>query len=687
VIVRQTDLNVNFNEAFLSCRTAGNQGWTWSQGFAYGIPPNRGMRLSMTHQGVAQYTSSVNITGVDNEYASFGFTDVVSSTVRLFAKGAFIDSLAVGAMTSPGSQAVDVGGAGPGASSQYFNGNLVLALLWDNRALTDAEHAELARNPWQLFEPQPYQFFKIPTKQWLSLPRVRTRQPQTYPRLNPRFSAGLTLAFLGTERRPVNRVTGRFGDLRSVESEYSNGVGPLGKTINTYTGSGRGVQFPVRSEKVSSCTLIIGISVTDVWNVFVGFEADNNTYIGGNGSGQFNIRQGGTDLVGGTVAANTFNIIAVSFNGTAVRAYKNGAFQLSGTGGSTAFSSMWNFGGNAGGGGSSNPKIAFAYVWDRPLSDAELISLSLNPWQLFLDDTARLQIAAEGGAPPPPPPAGGTEYTVSVSDGIYMLDPDSRDRHSNITERLLLAALRSIDYSKLVPRDAFMFADNRTREQVKQITEGLLVADVRYFDLLLARIDMLMLGDSSLQQLLGAGGLYERSALDGLVMNDARYFDVLIGRLSMLLLYDTGATQVTVPGQVLNEVAASDGLLLDDRRLSNLALAIVSRMLLADTPYVGAEKAREALDKLLLVAMPRALSIELNRTDVALLNDYITQARSLLWAENLVFTESQATALIGTLVAYLVYARLRGTEFLGIRLAFQDYLGRRIGSTKWRLDL
>jgi len=26
-------------------------------------------------------------------------------------------------------------------------------------------------------------------------------------------------------------------------------------------------------------------------------------------------------------------------------------------------------------------------------------------------------------------------------------------------------------------------------------------------------------------------------------------------------------------------------------------------------------------------------------------------------------------------------------EFMGIRLAFKDYLGRRIGSTKWRMDL
>jgi len=200
--------------------------------------------------------------------------------------------------------------------------------------------------------------------------------------------------------------------LRGVATNYTNGIGPLGRTINTYTGSGQGVQFAVKSETVSSCTVLIGISVTDVWNVFVGFEADNNTYIGGNGSGQFNIRQGGTDLTGGSVAANTFNIIAVSFNGTAVRAYKNGVFQLSGTGGSTAFSSTWNFGGNAGGGGSSNPKIAFAYVWDRPLPDSELLELSKNPYLLFAPIPRRTFFDASGtpGA-----------YTLTADAGSYTL--------------------------------------------------------------------------------------------------------------------------------------------------------------------------------------------------------------------------------------------------------------------------
>jgi hypothetical protein len=45
----------------------------------------------------------------------------------------------------------------------FFNGQIVLAYVWDNRALTDAEHAELARNPWQLFAPLPRRIFVGPS--------------------------------------------------------------------------------------------------------------------------------------------------------------------------------------------------------------------------------------------------------------------------------------------------------------------------------------------------------------------------------------------------------------------------------------------------------------------------------------------------------------------------------------------
>ena len=287
-------------------------------------------------------------------------------------------------------------------------------------------------------------------------------------------------------------------------------------------------------------------------------------------------------------------------------------------------------------------------------------------------------------------PAGGQTFTVSITDGIMMLDPSASDQQHTLSEAMLLDPLRTSDLHRVLLDPMFLYDEisERRINRFVAAADQLLMSDARYFDLLLARIDMLMMGDTSAQDLLGAGGqTFTRAALDGLLMEDGRFFDFLIARLSSLFLYDTVATQTTIPGQVINTVALTDGLLLDDRRLSDLALALVSRMLLADTAYVGAEKAREALDGLLMYALPRALTLELTRADTALLNDYVTQARSILWAEGLLFSESQATALIGTLIAYLVYARLRGVEFMGIRLAFKDYLGRRIGSTKWRMDL
>lgn len=235
-----------------------------------------------------------------------------------------------------------------------------------------------------------------------------TRQPQTYPPIAEKWRRGLCLAFLGTEQRPIDRTVYRVATLRSVASSYTQGCNRLGRTINTSTGSGFGAQFNTRTETVSSCSLIIGLEVSDTWNVYLGFEADNNTYIGGNGSGQINVRQGGTDVAGGSISANTPTIIGVSFSGTTMRVFKNGVFQFSGTGGSTAFSSTWNFGGNAGGGGTSSPKIAFAYVWDRPLSDYDQIDLGRNPWQVFAPSPRRIFLEAVAG--------GGGDQTISLSD-------------------------------------------------------------------------------------------------------------------------------------------------------------------------------------------------------------------------------------------------------------------------------
>lgn len=46
-------------------------------------------------------------------------------------------------------------GVNPGGTAAFLNGSLALVAIW-GRALSDQEHAALARNPWQLFAPRRY---------------------------------------------------------------------------------------------------------------------------------------------------------------------------------------------------------------------------------------------------------------------------------------------------------------------------------------------------------------------------------------------------------------------------------------------------------------------------------------------------------------------------------------------------
>lgn len=142
------------NENFISCRTAGNAGASWSLANAAGTAPNRTFRQHFVIQGVAAYDSTVNQSGFDGLWGTLGFTANSNGTVRFYANGLFVDAVSVGAFTDPGAQDALVGAAGPdGSAGQFFDGWMAANYCWVNRIVTDAEHKALAANPWQIFRP------------------------------------------------------------------------------------------------------------------------------------------------------------------------------------------------------------------------------------------------------------------------------------------------------------------------------------------------------------------------------------------------------------------------------------------------------------------------------------------------------------------------------------------------------
>lgn len=84
------------------------------------------------------------------------------------------------------------------------------------------------------------------------------------------------------------------------------------------------------------------------------------------------------------------------------------------TGGTTAHSAAHGIDGNVGFAQSNDITTNVMLIYDRPLSDAESRSLSINPWQVFRPVQRRVyfDVAAGGGA---------TSYTVAADVGNYSL--------------------------------------------------------------------------------------------------------------------------------------------------------------------------------------------------------------------------------------------------------------------------
>lgn len=136
---------LNYNGAqntFLRNGPAG--GWSLSAG-------NLGLRFTIF--GVADYDFSVSLP--DNGMAVVGVTAVSGSTATLFIDGTQRAQVAIAAIGATTAANVQIN-LSPGGTSSIAS--TAMAAYWD-RALSAAEHAQLAANPWQIFASMPRRVF------------------------------------------------------------------------------------------------------------------------------------------------------------------------------------------------------------------------------------------------------------------------------------------------------------------------------------------------------------------------------------------------------------------------------------------------------------------------------------------------------------------------------------------------
>lgn len=148
VIVGTFATAASFTAPILS-QFGGNGGWK------FGV--NSSGNIGYTHYGVADYNTTVPISGFTG---SIGMTGGASTSARFFKGGEFREALAVGGISAVGS-AGNYSIGSRAASSDALSPSTVACVLYFERALTDAEHASLAANPWQVFEaPQPIYLYQ-----------------------------------------------------------------------------------------------------------------------------------------------------------------------------------------------------------------------------------------------------------------------------------------------------------------------------------------------------------------------------------------------------------------------------------------------------------------------------------------------------------------------------------------------
>ena len=281
------------------------------------------------------------------------------------------------------------------ASVGGSNPTIAMGAIW-NRALSATEMRSVLANPWQPFEPLPANNRKIWTGASLAdtggpktIKVTRTKQPQTLVDIdvsNP-LTKGLVRLVTFNRGKAFDLVSRTF--LTEVNPNFTYGITtPKGVGISTNDQSASW-SMSVRTETVQKFSFgwVGQINATTAAPLIV----RDSTGVAGSGtiifwnSGGWRQRIGATDYASaGTFNNNKIYSSVLTSSSSAAKTFVDGVLTINGgVPGSSALSSPWILHHN---GTSTEGTLATSLlmaVWDRTLSDAEAISYSNNPWQLF----------------------------------------------------------------------------------------------------------------------------------------------------------------------------------------------------------------------------------------------------------------------------------------------------------------
>ncbi len=333
------------------------------------------------------------------------------TSIKLYVDGKLDNTILVAAspITNGQSSNTCLGAYDYGPVGNYFNGDIYYTSVY-KRALSDAEIKNLSNNPWQIFKANKTPFFynrtlykdvqrytppaieNVPASVVVAKPRIiRTTQPQGPVEIdwsNP-LTKGLKLCYNTAAERYADKQVNKLGATFKDNSAET----PTGITFNQNSAFNNGLTFlsvgVVTGNNADQHNYGIRAGLINTTHAGVGLIAyrsgteliANCTYYDYTGSGVDNIPH--NTPIGGTL---TMAMTYTRNSSEGLRAFSNGVLKAT-----TAtldknlspISISLNLN-NASGGTNNMGYLTYLNLYfDRALSDAEIKSLSENPWQIF----------------------------------------------------------------------------------------------------------------------------------------------------------------------------------------------------------------------------------------------------------------------------------------------------------------
>jgi len=343
------------------------------------------------------------VTGVLKYPASaVGSLTVWAATVSGTSLTGYANGVLAGSSTATGTpngwSAVSNGQAGGDPTSPVDG---ILTLTW-NRTLSDAEVKSLSENPWQIFEPTVEYVWVddvIPLAppnskgRWIENKVQRTSQPQDLCGIdwsNP-LARGLASSLLGNGLLDV-----ASGKIFSVVNNPDSGVSPIGVGFKNTTAGSTG-SYRARSNfsldaGLAGYTTLNFFDVDSSVQSFNGYFAITNAgnnivqHCRGFNSSQLFVEHGSSGTFPSTLN-NASGLLVTRWSPSgSLHTFLNGAQTGSDTLANAPSTTTGEIrvGANRDPSGNSLPSTQYVFcLWNRALSDAEIKSLSDNPWQIF----------------------------------------------------------------------------------------------------------------------------------------------------------------------------------------------------------------------------------------------------------------------------------------------------------------